>query len=186
MWVIDLAARKVLYNTYVAHGQGTGEDCAMMFSNKMNSHQSSLGFYVTSEVYNGEHGISLRLQGMDEGFNDAAFERDIVVHGAEYVSDKYISENQRLGRSWGCPAVPVKLAEPIINAIKEGTCLFIYYPQAKYLSNSYWLNRKISPIADVKLYADGMVPMDMNKPITRKIQYIHNGQIDSIKAILAD
>lgn len=186
MWVIDLAARKVLYNTYVAHGQGTGEDCAVMFSNKMNSHQSSLGFYVTSEVYKGEHGTSLRLQGMDQGFNDAAFERDIVVHGADYVSDKYINQNQRLGRSWGCPAVPEKLAEPIIEAIKEGTCLFIYYPQTKYLASSYWLNRKISPIADVKLYADGMVPLDINKPMSRKIQYIHNGQTDSVRTILAD
>lgn len=186
LWVIDLALHKVLYNTYVAHGQGTGEDCAITFSNKMNSHQSSLGFYVTSEVYCGEHGTSLRLQGMDQGYNDAAFERDIVVHGADYVSDKFIRENQRLGRSWGCPAVPSKLAAPIIDAIKNGTCLFIYYPQAKYLASSYWLNRKISPISDSKLYADGMVPMDINKQLTRTIQYIHNGKVDSVKAALAD
>src|ERR1043165_3829168 len=90
LWVIDLANAKVLFNTYVAHGKGTGDDCAMKFSNKPNSHQSSLGFYVTTEIYSGDHGISLRMQGVDEGFNDAAFKRDIVVHGADYVSDKYI------------------------------------------------------------------------------------------------
>ncbi|WP_345078325.1 murein L,D-transpeptidase catalytic domain family protein [Nemorincola caseinilytica] len=182
LWVIDLATKKVLFNSYVAHGQNTGEDCAMTFSNKMNSHQSSLGFYITTDVYKGEHGTSLHLQGMDQGFNDAAFERDIVVHGAEYVSDKYINDNQRLGRSWGCPAVPVKLAEPIINTIKDGTCLFIYYPDTRYLANSYWLNRKMAPLPDQQLH-DDMMPLELEQPRMRTIQYIHNGKIDSVKKI---
>jgi hypothetical protein len=184
-WVIDLAKKKVLCNTYVAHGQGTGEDCAMTFSNKKNSHQSSIGFYVTTEVYNGDHGTSLRLEGMDQGFNDAAFDRDIVVHGADYVSDKYICDNQRLGRSWGCPALPEKLAASVIDLIKEGTCLFIYYPQPKYLATGYWLNKKVVPLP-TQLRNDDMIPTDMNQPQYRTIQYIHNGTVDSVKKIALD
>lgn len=182
LWVIDLGEKRVLYNSYVAHGQNTGEDCAMKFSNKMNSHQSSLGFYVTADVYDGEHGTSLHLEGVDQGFNDAALERDIVVHGAEYVSDKYIAENQRLGRSWGCPAVPVKLAVPIINTIKEGTCLFIYYPDTKYLANSYWLNRKMGHLPDQHVQ-DMMTPLELERPHVRTIQYMHNGKIDSVRKL---
>jgi hypothetical protein len=147
LWIIDLAKKKVLFNTYVAHGQGSGEDFAVSFSNKENTHKTSLGFYVTGETYNGEHGTSLRLQGMDQGFNDAAYDRGIVVHGANYVSDKFINSQDRLGRSWGCPAVPAKLSLPIINAIKGGTCLFIYYPESSYLKNGYWLNKQVADVA---------------------------------------
>jgi len=182
LWVIDLAAKKVLFNTYVAHGQGTGEDCAVQFSNKPNSHKSSIGFYVTTEPYIGDHGLSLRMQGMDQGFNDAAFDRDIVVHGAEYVCDKYICENQRLGRSWGCPAVPLEFAEPIVNTIKDGTCLFIYYPEPKYLCSAYWLNKRIAALPDYNLYND-MMPADINRPPFRTIQYIHNGKVDSVSKV---
>ncbi len=144
LWIIDLVAKKVLYNTYVAHGEGSGDDSAHLFSNEFNSHQSSLGFYVTGDTYDGDHGTSLHLNGMDQGFNDAAYERGIVVHGAQYVCNKFVCDHQRLGRSWGCPAVPAKLSLPIINAIKDGTCLFIYYPDANYLSSSYWVNAKIT------------------------------------------
>lgn len=163
LWVIDLASHKVLFNTYVAHGQGTGEEFAQKFSNKMNSHQSSLGFYVTTDVYTGEHGTSLHLQGMDQGFNDLAFKRDIVVHGADYVSQEFICENQRLGRSWGCPAVSPQLAEPIINAIKDGTCLFIYYPDQKYLKTAYWINKKVTQLPDYQLYGE-LTPPQYNRP----------------------
>jgi hypothetical protein len=144
LWIIDLSNMKVLFNTYVAHGRGSGEEYASAFSNSSNSHQSSLGFYVTGETYNGVHGTSLRLTGMDEGYNDAALSRGIVVHGASYVSEKFLKENNYLGRSWGCPAVPAKLSLPIINAIKDGTCLFIYFPEKRYLQASSWLNGKIS------------------------------------------
>lgn len=162
LWVIDLAGHKVLYNTFVAHGQATGDDCAMQFSNKMNSHKSSLGFYVTLQDYTGDHGTSLRLQGMDQGYNDAALKRDIVMHGADYVSERFICNNQRLGRSWGCPAVPLPLAVPIVNTIKDGTCLFIYYPEPKYLSSGYWVNKKIAslPEGDVP---DEMMPTDLSR-----------------------
>ena len=135
---------KVLFNTWVAHGQGSGTEYATSFSNTNSSHQSSLGFYVTGTTYNGIHGTSLRLFGMDEGYNDAAFDRDIVVHGADYVSEKFIKEREYLGRSWGCPAVPSNLSLPIINTIKDGTCLFIYYPEKNYLLASNWLNKKMS------------------------------------------
>lgn len=139
MWVIDMQQKKVLLNTYVAHGQGSGEEFAVAFSNKMNSHQSSIGFYVTGATYNGEHGNSLYLHGMDNGYNNAAYERNIVVHGADYVSPGFISSNDRLGRSWGCPAVASKLANKTIDLIKDGTCMFIYYPQKQYLASAKWL-----------------------------------------------
>lgn len=178
MWVIDLATKKVLFNTYVAHGQGTGEECAVAFSNKMNSHQSSIGFYVTGDTYTGEHGTSLHLYGMDKGFNDAAYQRDIVVHGADYVSDRFIKENERLGRSWGCPAVAPELAIPIINTIKEGSCLFIYYPDQQYLQTAYWLNER-KRLAEGDLFAQ-LLPEEQPKPRMRTIQYMTNGKVDSV------
>lgn len=148
LWIIDLKTKKVLLNTYVAHGQGTGEEFATAFSNRENSHQSSLGFYVTGETYIGEHGLSLYLHGMDNGFNSAAYQRAVVLHGAAYVSEDFIRDNQRLGRSWGCPAVAQELAPEIINTLKDGTCLFIYHPNKKYLASSYWLNKKANKLKD--------------------------------------
>ncbi len=146
MWIIDLQQHKVLYNTYVAHGAGTGEEFAKQFSNNFDSHQSSLGFYITGETYIGEHGNSLRMHGMDFGFNHNAFDRAIVVHGANYVNDNFIKGNERLGRSWGCPAVDNKLAQPIINTIKGGTCMFIYYPEKTYMRSAYWMNKKVDEV----------------------------------------
>lgn len=140
LWVIDLDKKKVLFNTVVAHGQGSGNLYATSFSNTGSSHQSSLGFYVTGSTYCGKHGCSLRLEGMDRGYNDAAMSRAVVMHSAEYCSSNYINGNNRLGRSWGCPAVPPQLAQPIINTIKDGTCLFIYAPKQNYLQSSRWLN----------------------------------------------
>ena len=139
LWVIDLDEKKILFNSLVAHGKGTGEEFAMSFSNTMDSHQSSLGFYITEQTYNGDNGYSMRLFGMDKGYNDAALERCIVMHGANYVSEDFIRAEKRLGRSWGCPAVPRDLAQPIINTIKNGTCLFVYYPDQNYLAGSEWL-----------------------------------------------
>ncbi|WP_307310752.1 murein L,D-transpeptidase catalytic domain family protein [Epilithonimonas hungarica] len=139
LWVIDLGEKKVLFNTLVAHGKETGEEFATNFSNTEDSHQSSMGFYVTEQTYNGDNGYSLRLFGMDRGYNDAALERCIVMHGAKYVSEDFIKSEKRLGRSWGCPAVPTSLAKPIINTIKNRTCLFIYFPDQNYLASSQWL-----------------------------------------------
>lgn len=182
MWVIDLAAKKVVFNTYVAHGQGSGDDGHLSFSNEASTHKSSLGFYVTGDTYDGEHGTSLHLMGMDEGFNDAAFERGIVVHGADYVSDRFINAKDRLGRSWGCPAVPSNLSLPIINTIKDSTCLFIYYPEHKYLATAYWLNKKVECLPDKDLYANAIPAGNANQH-TRVIQYIHNGKVDSVKTV---
>ncbi|WP_412464611.1 murein L,D-transpeptidase catalytic domain family protein [Flavobacterium mekongense] len=131
LWVIDLDQNKVLFQTLVAHGKNTGEDFAKTFSNKAESYQSSLGFYVTAEIYNGKHGLSLKLDGLQKGLNDKARERAVVMHGADYVSESFIKQNKRLGRSQGCPAVPVEMNEKIINVIKDKSCLFIYHPTAK-------------------------------------------------------
>ena len=182
LWIIDLIKKKVLFNTYVAHGQGSGDDIATSFSNEENTHKSSLGFYVTGDTYDGEHGTSLRLMGMDQGFNDAAFDRGIVVHGAKYACNKFVSNNQRLGRSWGCPAVPENLSLSIINTIKEGTCLFIYSPVIHYLQTAYWLNKKIAYLPENNMYADAL-PAETSMPKTRVIKYYNNGKLDSIKTI---
>ncbi len=125
LWVIDLTAHKILFNTLVAHGRGSGEKMAETFSNIPSSNQSSVGFYTTAEVYNGKHGRSLRLDGLDAGLNSKARERAIVVHGAEYVSQDVINATGRLGRSQGCPALPMDLFSDIINDIKDNTLLFI-------------------------------------------------------------
>ena len=159
LWVIDLDKSKVLFHSLVAHGQGTGEEYAEQFSNQENSHQSSLGFYVTAETYDGDNGYSLKLKGMDAGYNDAAYNRAIVMHGADYVCDSYIRDNKRLGRSWGCPAVPVALSKPIINTIKSGTCLYIYYPNRNYLAHSVWLN-KMPKISDDELIREEYLKMN--------------------------
>lgn len=141
MWIIDLGTNRVLMNTYVAHGQGSGEEFAKQFSNKEGSHQSSMGFYVTGDTYTGSHGNSLYLHGMDQGYNHSAYERSIVLHGAGYVSKDFIAGTGRLGRSWGCPAVSTENCDKIIDYIKGGTCLYIYYPDTKYLSQSQWLKQ---------------------------------------------
>ncbi|PJJ64341.1 MULTISPECIES: murein L,D-transpeptidase catalytic domain family protein [Chryseobacterium] len=139
LWVIDINEKKVLFNSLVAHGKNTGEEFATNFSNTESSLQSSLGFYITDATYNGDNGFSLRLLGMDKGFNDAAYRRAIVMHGADYVSDEFAAMHKRIGRSWGCPAVPRDLTQPIINTIKGRNLLFIYYPDQNYLSKSEWL-----------------------------------------------
>lgn len=136
LFIIDLLAGKLLFNTYVAHGQNSGQILAKYFSNNISSFQSSLGFYETTKTYIGKHGYSLQLQGLETGINDKADVRSIVIHGASYVSEKFISQNGYLGRSWGCPAIPEALSKSIIDEIKEGTCLFIYANDKKYLSQS--------------------------------------------------
>jgi len=141
LWVIDLEKKVVLFNSLVAHGKNTGEEFAQKFSNTESSYQSSLGFYITESTYNGSNGYSLKLLGMDAGYNDAALQRAIVMHGADYVSEDFIKSQKRIGRSWGCPAVPRALAEPIINTIKGKNLLFIYYPDEQYLSQSEWLKK---------------------------------------------
>jgi len=134
LYIIDLAKKQILLNTWVAHGQRSGNDEAINFSNKNDSFTSSLGFYVTGEVYRGVHGRSLKLDGMDLGFNDNARSRSIVVHGAPYVSTGTINALGRLGRSQGCPAVAPEVANEVINTIGDKTVLFINKSTETYTS----------------------------------------------------
>ena len=136
LYIIDLATGTLLFNTLVAHGKNTGDEFARYFSNAPSSLKTSLGFYITKEAYEGSHGLGLRLMGIEQGFNDHAEDRAIVMHGASYVCNEFIDQYGRLGKSWGCPAVPQELHEQIINTIKDGTCLFIYYPDKAYLAAS--------------------------------------------------
>lgn len=136
LYVIDLANNKVLFNTWVAHGKNTGSNMAAEFSNKPGSLQSSIGFYLTGESYQGQHGLSLRLHGLEAGYNDKAYERAIVIHGAGYVNEQIIQQTGRLGRSFGCPAVAPELAAPIISTLGEGAVVFVYYPDRNYLNKS--------------------------------------------------
>lgn len=141
LWVIDLNKGKVLFHCLVSHGRNSGELKAESFSNIPGSYESSPGFYVTGETYIGKHGLSLKLDGLESGINDKARARAIVIHGADYVSDDFIRDHGRLGRSLGCPAVPVELSEDIIKTIKEGSCLFIYAPEPDYNSGSPFISK---------------------------------------------
>ncbi|MDB5203449.1 MAG: hypothetical protein JWQ27_2858 [Ferruginibacter sp.] len=140
LFIIDVKNYKVLFNTYVAHGQNSGKEFARQFSNRPDSYQSSLGFYVTSDTYIGKNGYSMHLIGQESGINDLADERAIVMHGAPYVSESFIRARGFLGRSWGCPAVSEELNRPIIEKIKNGSCLFIYSEDNRYLNQSRILN----------------------------------------------
>jgi len=140
LYVIDLVNIRLLFNTYVAHGRRSGKELATRFSNQPRSMQSSVGFYLTRDTYMGANGYSLKLMGLEGGFNDNAARREIVLHGADYVSENFINTNGCLGRSWGCPAVPLDQSKDIIDSIKNGSCLFIYSPQKVYLNRSRILN----------------------------------------------
>ncbi|HEC42715.1 MAG TPA: murein L,D-transpeptidase catalytic domain family protein [Bacteroides sp.] len=139
-YLIDLETKQVTYQDYVAHGKNTGSLMAEKFSNKPNSNQSSLGFYKTAETYYGKHGLSLRLDGLEKGINDKARQRAIVIHSAWYSEESFIKKHGRLGRSFGCPALPAEDYEEIIELIKGGTLLFIYFPESGYLENSSIIN----------------------------------------------
>lgn len=139
LFVIDVKNFKVLFNTYVAHGRNSGTEFAREFSNAPESYKSSLGFYVTKGTYNGSHGYSLKLEGEEKGINDNALERAIVMHSAWYANENIVNSQGFLGRSLGCPALPEKVYKPIIDAIKNGSCLFLYSPNEDYLSHSQLL-----------------------------------------------
>lgn len=140
LYLIDLNEYKLLLNTYVAHGRNSGGEFAKKFSNKPESLQSSLGFYKTKKTYYGEHGLALTISGLENGFNDKAERRKIVVHGSNYIGDNYLRYSKYMGRSFGCPAIPKKYSKKLINTIKNGSCLFIYHPNKNYLAGSKILN----------------------------------------------
>lgn len=151
LYVVDLINKKLLFNTYVSHGRNSGDLVPNQFSNVNSSFQTSLGFYQTLKTYMGKHGLSLQLKGLEKGFNDNAYNRNIVLHGADYVCEDFIRKTGRLGRSQGCPAVPYAESKGIIQAVKDGNCLFVYYPNQDYLKNSTFLaeNNSDSPVASL-------------------------------------
>jgi hypothetical protein len=137
--VVDLNRNRVLFNTWVSHGRNSGTVNATSFSNSPGSLKSSFGVFLTDQTYNGKNGYSLRLRGLEKGINDFAYSRAIVIHGAPYANPANIVKYGRLGLSWGCPAVEPKLAGPIINTIKQGSVVFAYSPNPRWLSNSSFL-----------------------------------------------
>jgi hypothetical protein len=140
LWVIDMEKQILLFHCLTSHGKNSGEVIAHTFSNEHNSHKSSLGFYVTSNTYHGKHGMSLKLKGIEPGINDQAEARAIVIHSASYVSDSYLKKYGRLGRSFGCPAIPDEIHKQVIKAIANGSCLFIYHDGAEYALKSVLAN----------------------------------------------
>ncbi len=144
LFVIDLVGEKIIFKSLVAHGKNSGENYATSFSNNPDSHQSSLGYYLTDKSYVGRHGYSLLLDGLEKGINDNARKRAVVIHGAEYVSQRYIVSNDRLGRSFGCPALPEETASEIIDTIQEKSLLFIYSTDRNYCKNSSFFNSSLS------------------------------------------
>jgi hypothetical protein len=142
-FVIDVKNYKLLFITYVAHGKNTGLDKSLYFSNEPESNKSSVGFYTTLATYSGEHGFSMRLQGQEIGFNSNALERDIVVHSADYVSESVVKSQGYIGRSLGCPVLAPGVYKQIINKIKNGTCLFVYGNDSRYIINSKFLKRPV-------------------------------------------
>lgn len=147
LFVFDLAARKLLFRELVAHGKNSGGDVTNYFSNSPGSLASSLGLFVTEDTYVGTNGYSLRLRGLEEGVNDMAWDRAIVMHGAYYVSREAIRVLGRLGRSWGCPAVSSTVAHKLIDTIRGGSAIFAYYPDKSWLASSAFLRRGEASIA---------------------------------------
>lgn len=142
LFVIDIEAGQLVFNTYAAHGRNSGTSVATQFSNEPNSFKSSLGFYVTGGTYTGKHGESLRLNGEEEGINDNALARGIVMHSAAYVDESVAHSQGYIGRSQGCPALPGNIYKEVIEKIKDGSCLFLYSPSKDYVSHSRILGEK--------------------------------------------
>ncbi|MDF9777935.1 murein L,D-transpeptidase catalytic domain family protein [Pseudomonas baetica] len=140
LWVFDLKRRKLLFHELVAHGRNSGENMATLFSNQNESYATSLGLFRTQESYLGQNGYSLRMEGLEPGFNDNAYDRAIVIHGAPYVSPVLARANGRIGRSLGCPAVRPAIAHRLIDSMKDGQLLFSYYPDQRWLKSSSYIN----------------------------------------------
>lgn len=144
LYTFDLSRHKLLFNTLVAHGKNTGGLMAKHFSNKMGSKASSIGVFVTENTYVGSKGYSLRLQGLEKGYNDRAKARAVVMHGAWYASKQIAKTHGEIGRSYGCPAIPPEAVGPLITAIKDGTMIFSYYPDPKWKKSSKFLNCRVA------------------------------------------
>ncbi|UVE18737.1 murein L,D-transpeptidase catalytic domain family protein [Pseudomonas sp. LS44] len=148
LWVFDLRTKKLLFEEWVAHGKNSGADVPTSFSNVPNSYQSSIGLFHTGQTYSGKHGRSLRLQGLEPGFNDNSMSRAIVMHSAAYADPKVVPGLGRLGRSQGCPAVRPAIAGKLINTLQQGSYVFAYYPQKDWLKKSRFLTAQSCPLSD--------------------------------------
>ncbi len=184
MWILDMANKKVLLHTYVAHGQGSGGEYARRFTNIHDSHTSSQGFYTTGSIYYGKNGRSIKLHGQDGSFNSNAFSRAIVLHGADYVSENFIRQNGRLGRSYGCPAVERRLTNQVIDYINGSSALFIYSKANGYLQRSHWITSPIGRIPG--LTASSSSSESSTTPTTSQTrtikQFVPQTKQDSVRA----
>jgi len=149
LWIFDLRQQRLLLRDFVAHGQKSGENLATRFSNRVGSHQSSIGLFRTAESYIGKHGYSLRMDGLEPGINDRARERAIVIHPAAYVNPAWIATQGRIGRSQGCPAVRPEVARMVVDSLKGGQFMFSWYPDQKWVRNSAYLNCKPNQVAGI-------------------------------------
>lgn len=140
LWIFDLKSSRLLLKELVAHGKNSGQKFATRFSNQEGSHQSSLGLFLTGERYTGKHGLSLRMDGLEPGFNDKARDRAIVIHGASYVDPNWIPVQGRIGRSLGCPAVRKEIAPQVVDSLSDGQFVFSYFPDERWLQGSPYLN----------------------------------------------
>lgn len=140
LWIFELTEGRLILREWVAHGKNSGGNRATSFSNRLESHQSSIGLFQANESYRGKHGYSLRLDGLEPGINDRARERAIVIHGADYVDPSWIQAYGRLGRSFGCPAVSQEVIHQVVDSLKGGQLVFTYYPDQQWLNASGFLN----------------------------------------------
>lgn len=150
LWIFDIRRKELLLEDFVAHGQNSGDNFATRFSNRVGSHQSSLGLFRTQESYFGRHGYSLRMDGLEPGINDRARDRAIVIHAADYVDPEWIDRQGRIGRSQGCPAVRPEIAELVVDSLKDGQFMFSYFPDPDWLASSAFLNCAPSQIASLE------------------------------------
>lgn len=155
LWVLDIYRGRVVFHDLVAHGKYSGGEFARSFSNRYQSKKSSLGFLKTGSIYNGRHRRSLKLHGQEYGVNHNAFGRGIVIHGAYYVHQQYVKDDETIGRSFGCPAVPQDLVHTLVDAIEGGSCVFHYYPDESYIQNSRILNADLYvPMSEIRLLTE--------------------------------
>lgn len=169
LFVFDVAARKILFRELVAHGKNSGGDLANFFSNSSGSLATSLGLFVTADTYFGGNGYSLRLRGLEEGVNDMAWDRLIVMHGASYVSGAAVRAMGRLGRSWGCPAVRREVAKKIIDTVRGGSPIFAYYPDRDWLARSRFLRAEAVKLAEARDSAGSPRDQDQREgPVARR------------------
>ena len=154
LWVFDVAQQRLLFEELVAHGRNSGDVVPVHFSNTDGSLMSSLGVFRTSDTYTGHNGYSLRLEGLDAGFNDHALQRAVVIHGAWYVNPETARSHGRIGRSWGCPAVRPTIAHQLIDAIRGGSLVVAYYPDQTWLNHSALLGACADSVAAVEAPAE--------------------------------